>query len=63
MTYKFQLAMACGGCAKTVTDAVLALDPQAQVRIDLPAKTAQVDSGKTREELARALSAAGYAPA
>jgi len=62
MTYEFKLDMGCGGCASAVTKAVLAVDPQAQVQIDLPAKTATVDSAQPRAELERVLTAAGYAP-
>jgi len=60
MHHQFQLDMTCGGCARAVTQALLALDPQARVQIDLPARTADVDSDKPRAELAQALAEAGY---
>jgi copper chaperone len=53
--------MGCGGCAKSVTRAVQALAPNAQVAVDLDAKRVTV-TGTTvpADHLAQAISAAGY---
>lgn len=55
--------MSCGHCVAAITEALKAADAQAQVDIDLQAKTAQVDSGLPRDALAAALAEAGYPPA
>lgn len=56
-------SMTCGGCAGRVTRALQAADPEARVSVNLPQQTVQVDSTLARDELERALAAAGYAPA
>lgn len=63
-TLSFHLPdMSCGHCARAVTEAVQALDAQARVVVDLPAKRAEVDSSAAPEALAAALTEAGYPPA
>ena len=52
--------MTCGHCEKSVTKALLALDPQAKVLIDRTNNKVQVDSDQPREALARAISEDGY---
>jgi copper chaperone len=52
--------MTCGHCEKSVTKAMLALDPQAKVEIDRTQNKVQVDSEKAREALAKAISEEGY---
>jgi copper chaperone len=52
--------MACGGCLKTVTLAVQALDPQAQVDADLDKRTIRVATHATEEALLAALRYSGY---
>lgn len=54
--------MSCGHCVAAITEALQAVDAQARVDIDLPAKTAQVDSALPRDALAAALAEAGYPP-
>ena len=55
--------MSCGHCVAAVTQALRELDAQARIEIDLPGHQLRVDSGRSREQLAAALSAAGYEPA
>lgn len=55
--------MSCGHCVAAITDALKAADAQARVDLDLPSRTAQVDSALPREALAAALAEAGYPPA
>jgi copper chaperone len=52
--------MTCGHCEHAVTQAIQEVDPQAQVRIDRPAGTVEVDSQQPREALARAIAEQGY---
>ena len=61
MQYQFNVqGMTCGHCERAVTDAVLELDPQAQVRIDRAQHRVEVDSTQPREALAAAIAAEGY---
>jgi copper chaperone len=52
--------MTCGGCARSVTKAIQALDSAAQVTPDVPGRTVAVQSDRPAQEIAAALSAAGY---
>ena len=54
--------MSCGGCASRLTKAVQAVDPTAQVHVDLARQIVSVDSTVEREVLTSALVAAGYPP-
>ena len=59
----FQIpAMSCGHCVRSITEAVLAADPAAQVKTDLASHSVQIDSLVPPAALAAALTAAGYAP-
>ncbi|MDP9899674.1 heavy-metal-associated domain-containing protein [Variovorax ginsengisoli] len=61
MHQKFEVTgMSCGHCANAVTDAVQAVDPQAQVSVDLPTGTVDVQSTQPRHELIAAIVQAGY---
>ena len=53
--------MGCGGCAKSVTRAVLGIEPNARVEVDLGAKLVTVsDAAGPADRIARAISAAGF---
>jgi copper chaperone len=52
--------MTCGHCEKAVTKALLALDAHAKVVIDRTHNQVQVDSEKSREALAQAITDEGY---
>ena len=52
--------MSCGHCEKAVTKALLALDPQAKVVIARSQNKVEVDSGQSREALAKAIADEGY---
>jgi copper chaperone len=55
--------MTCGHCARTITEAVNAVDSGARVQIDLNARRVQVASTKAdARELAEAIKEAGYTP-
>lgn len=53
-------AMSCGHCAGVITQTVKALDPSAQVNVDLAAKKVVVESSQDRQAVAAALAEAGY---
>lgn len=53
--------MTCNHCVRSVTAAVHALDPQANVEVDLGQGTVRVDGGKVdAEAAATAIRAEGY---
>ncbi|WP_058616432.1 heavy-metal-associated domain-containing protein [Tepidimonas taiwanensis] len=52
--------MSCGHCVKAITQAVRALDPQAQVRVDLDERRVEVESDRSRVALADAIRDEGY---
>ncbi|ARU04389.1 heavy metal transport/detoxification protein [Comamonas serinivorans] len=53
--------MSCSHCERAVTQAVQALDPQAQVTIDLASGRVEVASSQPAAALAQAIAQAGYA--
>lgn len=52
--------MTCGHCEKAVTKALLSLDAGAKVLIDRTQNKVEVDSEKSRDTLAKAISDEGY---
>ena len=54
--------MACGGCARSVTQAIQSVDPQAKVAIDLTFKRVDVESGADESAMAAVLEDVGYPP-
>ena len=52
--------MSCGHCEKAVTQAVLTVDPQAQVIIDRSQNTVSIESAQSRESLRQAITEEGY---
>lgn len=53
-------AISCGHCARAITDTVLALDPAAVVQVDVPAKTAVIDTGADHATVLARLAEEGY---
>jgi len=53
--------MTCGHCERAVTQAVKAIDPAAQVKIDRPAGKVEVQTTQPREQVAKAIAEEGYA--
>lgn len=51
--------MTCGGCAKSVTNAIHAAAPGAQVDVDLEAKTVTVE-GAIEDAVRQAVTDAGF---
>jgi copper chaperone len=59
--YEIQVErMTCGGCASRVTKAVLSLDEDAEVNVDLKSKLVRITSTSESTELVKAISGAGY---
>ena len=56
-------AISCGHCARSVTEAVHEVDPHAEVAVDVATKHVSVQTEAAREQLAAALTEAGYPPA
>lgn len=54
--------MTCGHCVGAITQAVKALDPAAQVQIDLANKCVRVESAKAAADVVRVIKEAGYSP-
>jgi copper chaperone len=52
--------MSCGHCVRAIEDAVQGIDPNAQVKVELPKGQVQVESAQPREALAAAIADAGY---
>lgn len=64
MNQRFNVqGMTCGHCERAVTQAVKALDPQAEVKIDRAAGLVEVQSNQAREAILAAISDEGYATA
>lgn len=54
--------MSCGGCARSVTQAVKTLDAEAQVSADLPTRRVDITTTAPREQVIAALREAGFPP-
>ncbi|HEV7322763.1 MAG TPA: heavy-metal-associated domain-containing protein [Ensifer sp.] len=52
--------MTCGHCAGAVQKAILSVDPQATIKVDLGNREVSVDSAALSGPIADALKAAGY---
>jgi len=54
--------MTCGHCASTITKAVRAVDPDADVQVDLSRHVVSVATAAETEAVQKAISEAGYTP-
>jgi copper chaperone len=52
--------MSCGHCVGTVTETVQRIDPQARLKIDLPAHRVQIESSLPQQAFISALAEQGY---
>lgn len=58
---RFQIEnMRCGGCARSVTSAIVSVDPAATVEAHLPSRSLTVQSDRPREAFLPALEEAGF---
>lgn len=53
-------SMACGACADTITKAVRAIDPAANVEADPKTKLVKVETQESDAAIKSAIAAAGY---
>ena len=58
-TYRVD-GMTCGGCAKSVTNAIKAAAPEAEVSVDLDAKTVTVEGLDDAVKVEAAVDDAGF---
>lgn len=59
--FSFQVqGMSCGHCVQSVTKAVQAIDPKAQVQVDLATGDVRVESSVPKAAIAAAIGEAGY---
>jgi copper chaperone len=52
--------LACGACADTISQAIRAIDPQAQIVADPQTKLVKIDSNLPATTLESTIAAAGY---
>jgi len=52
--------MTCGGCARSVTNAIMAKDSSAKVDVDLVSGTVKVDGALTTDQVRDAVEGAGF---
>ncbi len=50
----------CGACVKSITKALLAVDPNAQVNVDLESKKVSIRSTESENALEQAIEDAGF---
>ena len=61
ITEKYKVSgMPCGGCARSVTNAILAKVGQAKVDVDLPTGTVSVAGGLSVDQVKDAVEGAGF---
>lgn len=58
-TYKVD-GMTCGGCARSVTNAIVKIAPDAKVDVDLAGGTVTVDGPAAADAVGKAVEAAGF---
>lgn len=59
--YEFKVeGMTCGGCIKSINNALRSLDPEVKVSADLESKTLRVESSKSQKDLSALIEEAGY---
>lgn len=54
--------MSCGGCANSITRALISADPTAKLDIDIATRIVKVDSVLPSERLVAAIEDAGFHP-
>lgn len=54
--------MTCGGCARGVTSAIKAVDPEANITTDPATRTVNVETNAAKDEIISALNDAGFPP-
>jgi len=52
--------MTCGGCVKSITNALKAFDSKADVDVDLGSQIIKIESEKSQDEITSTIEDAGY---
>ncbi len=61
MSAKYKVSgMSCGGCVRSVTNAITARDSTAQVEVDLPTGVVTVDGDLSEDTVKDAVEGAGF---
>jgi len=59
--FEFKVSgMTCGGCVKSLTNALKAFDINSDINIDLDSQTVRIDTSKSKEEITSTILDAGY---
>jgi copper chaperone len=53
-------SIVCEGCAETITKAIKSVDANAQVDVDISAKTVKVDGTQSEDSIKQAIAATGH---
>lgn len=54
--------MSCAGCVNTIKNAIMKIDKNAIVEVNLSTKTVDVQTNRAEEDITQAISDAGYKP-
>lgn len=61
MTLQFTVPnMACSACSDTITQAIRAIDPDAEVKADLKTKLVDIETQAAEADVKQAITTAGY---
>jgi copper chaperone len=53
-------SIACDGCAKTITESIQVVEPDAKIDVDVPGKTVTVEAKSSEESIKQAIVGAGH---
>lgn len=53
-------SIVCSGCADTITKAIKTVEPEANVNVDVAAKTVTIDAQASEESIKQAVVATGH---
>lgn len=53
-------SIVCDGCAQTITESIHTMEPDAQINVDVQAKTVTIESEASEETIKQAIVAVGH---
>jgi copper chaperone len=53
-------SIVCDGCAQTITESIKTMEPDAQINVDVQAKTVTINSEASEETIKQAIVAVGH---